>query len=71
MDRLNSQGIPRRKLIWTLAQEKIVKRAIQTDSCLLCRNERVNEAGLCEICTSQLNDEELKAVDKWLSGVGP
>jgi hypothetical protein len=71
VDRLNSQGIPRKKLLWTLGQELIVKKAIKADSCLLCRANKVNEAGLCELCYSQLDDEELKAVDKWLSGVGP
>lgn len=71
MDRLNSQGIPRQKLLWTLGQSRLVKKAVKEDSCLLCRADRVNEAALCELCYSQLNDDELRAVDKWLSGVGP
>ncbi len=71
MDRVNSQGIPRQRLIWTLKQPKIVKKAIKEDSCLLCRAPRVNDAALCEVCYALLGDDELKATECWLSGVGP
>lgn len=71
MDRVNSQGIPRQRLIWTLAQVKIVKKAIKEDSCLLCRAKGVNDAALCEVCYALLDEAEFKAADCWLSGVGP
>ena len=45
--------------------------ARQIDSCLLCRNPRVNEAALCEVCWAMLDDDELKLALRWLSGEGP
>jgi len=71
VDRVNSHGIPRHQLLWSLGQVKHVNKARREDSCLLCCTKRVNEAGLCDVCYALLDDEELKAAEKWLSGVGP
>lgn len=71
MDRLNSQGIPRQQLLWTLGQRRHVLKALKEDACLLCRKGGLNEAGLCDMCYALLNDNELSAAERWLSGVGP
>ncbi len=71
MDRVNSQGIPRKQLLWTLSQPRHVKKAIREDACLLCRTRGVNEAALCDTCYALLDEEELKSAERWLSGVGP
>ena len=71
MDRVNSQGIPRKQLLWTLTQHRHVLKAVKEDACLLCRTKGVNEAGLCDTCYALLNDEEIRLAEKWMSGVGP
>lgn len=71
MDRVNSQGIPRKQLTWVLTQPRHVKKAIRENACLLCRSNGVNEAGLCDMCYALLTDEELRLAEKWLGGVGP
>jgi len=71
VDRLNSEGIRRSELKWALTQRRIVLTARRIDACLLCRRNRVNEAGLCDICHATLTDEELVAEEKWLRGTGP
>ena len=45
--------------------------ARKADACLLCKNPRVNEAALCEVCYSALDDDELRLATRWLAGLGP
>lgn len=71
MDRLNSEGIARHNLSWALGKPHIVRQAINENRCLLCRCSPVNEAGLCEICVVLLDDDELKLVNRWTTGIGP
>jgi hypothetical protein len=71
MNRLNGEGLPREKLLWALTRPDRVAVARKTDSCLLCRAPKVNEAGLCDTCMPLITAEELRLVEKWMSGVGP
>lgn len=71
MDRLNGEGIPRDNLLLALRDRRAVTGARRIDACLLCRNPRVNEAGLCESCYAMLDGEELRLATRWLAGVGP
>lgn len=71
MDRLHPEGIPRDQLIWVLTQSRLVRTAVRLDTCLLCCNHRVNEAGLCDICYCLLNDAELVLAERWLAGATP
>lgn len=72
MERLNSEGIPRDQLKWSLTQEHIVRAARRINQCLLCRRRRVNAAGLCEVCYALLVDPEEQAlVNRWLVEEGP
>jgi hypothetical protein len=69
--RFNSEGIERDKLTWVLGQTKLVQTARKIDSCLLCRRNGVNEAGLCSVCWATLDDKELEKATRWTTGVGP
>lgn len=69
--RINSTGLHREDLLWALQQENLVMKARQRDSCLLCRASRVNEAGVCRTCHALLRDEELRIVERWMSGNAP
>lgn len=71
MDRLNPEGIPRDELRHALATRRHVAAARRRNECLLCRAKPVNEAGLCEVCHSQLDDEELRLAERWLAGREP
>jgi hypothetical protein len=71
VERLNSEGILRRDLKWVLTQRRFVTTARRIDSCLLCRRQSVNEAGLCEVCYATLDEDELSLVEKWMRGTGP
>jgi hypothetical protein len=71
MERLNGEGIPRRHLSIALGDRRQVLTARKIDRCLLCRRPRVNEAGLCDVCYSMLDGEELVLAGKWLTGAGP
>ncbi len=72
MERLNSEGIGRSQLAWTLTQPHIVLTARRIDACLLCRRKGVNEAGLCEVCYILIDDpEETFLIRRWLTGEGP
>ena len=71
MDRLNSEGIPRYMLAVALKDRRQVLEARRFDICMLCRRDRVNECGLCEVCYSGLDGEEFRLAARWLSGVGP
>lgn len=71
MERLNSEGLPRWKLVWALGQPRLVAKARAMNRCLLCRKSQVNEAALCDSCTAVLDDEELRLVERWMGGVGP
>ncbi|HEY0867539.1 MAG TPA: hypothetical protein VGE01_09175 [Fimbriimonas sp.] len=71
MERLNGEGIPRHTLMLALKNRKQVADARRIDSCLLCRNRRVNEAGLCDMCYALLDGEELRMATRWMAGVGP
>ena len=69
MDRVNSEGILRHQLAIALKDRRQVMEARKADVCLLCRRSRVNLCGLCEICYSALEGEELRLAGQWLSGV--
>ncbi len=71
MDRLNSEGIKRDQLLWTLNQRALVYAARRWKSCLLCKQGPVNEAGLCDVCTVLLSEQERHVVERWMAGVGP
>ncbi|RYG38897.1 hypothetical protein EON81_02405 [bacterium] len=71
MERLNSEGIRQDELLYALKTRRTVQTARRIDSCLLCRRHYVNEAGLCDICYAQLEGEEAKLAERWLSGIGP
>ena len=71
MDRINATGLRREQLVWALTQNRLVSAARKEDSCLLCRSQRVNEAGVCVVCFSMLTDDELKLARRWLAGTGP
>lgn len=71
MDRLNGEGILLRLLPVALQDRKQVMTARKINSCLLCRRQGVNEAGLCDVCYAMLDGEELRLALRWLSGVGP
>jgi len=71
MERWNSEGIPRSHLKATLRRSEFVFSARRIDRCLLCRGDRVNEAGLCEFCCALLDQEEHDLVERWRAGVGP
>ena len=64
-------GIRRGELPFVLRQANLVPTARRIDSCLLCRRSRVNEAGLCDVCFSQLEGEEMRLANRWLTGEGP
>jgi len=71
MDRINSEGIPRKDLVQTLRDQRAVTTARRIDSCLLCRRGPVNDAGLCDLCYGMLNGEALNLAERWTSGKGP
>lgn len=71
MDRLNSEGLPRDQLKLALKDRAVVEKHRKLDRCLLCCAPNVNEAALCHVCWSLLDDEELKLAQRWLIGVGP
>lgn len=71
MERLNGEGIPRSQLAWALTQAHLVRSAIKIDSCLLCRAERVNEAGLCNLCYTLLQPNEQVLAERWFIGMAP
>ncbi len=54
-----------------LKTPRIVLQAVRTDSCLVCRGPKVNEAGICPLCWPMLSEEELKLAERWLNGSGP
>lgn len=69
--RVNSTGINRENLAWALTQPAIVALARERDSCLLCRESGVNEAGLCKCCQVLLRDDESRLAEKWRVGNAP
>ena len=71
MNRLNSEGYPRHQLLQVMRERRIVMDARRIDACLLCRRNKVNESGLCEVCYGMLDGEELRLAERWRSGVGP
>ena len=71
VDRLNSEGILRSRLIQVLRQPLEVSRACKMDACLLCRHRHVNAAGLCDACYTQLTEPEMAIAHRWLTGEGP
>lgn len=70
-DRFNREGVPRADLLLALRAPKIVRTAVETDTCLLCCARKVNEAGLCQMCMPLVSDEELRVIERWMTGVGP
>ena len=71
LERLNSEGILRDDLAFALTVPGKVAAARRRDACLLCRRPRVNEAGLCDVCTSGLEGREATLVNRWMTGQGP
>ena len=71
MARWNSEGIRQEDLAWALGQKHIVPMYVRMDSCMLCRAQRVNEAGLCRTCYSLLDNPELELAVRWMNGVAP
>ncbi len=68
VDRVNSEGVLRQELAWHLKEGRFVKQARRQDSCLVCCASKVNEAGLCDVCYSNLTEEELLLATRWLAG---
>jgi len=59
-------------LVLALQDRRAVAVARRLDSCLVCRREGVNEAGLCHACTALIEDPaEQRLVTRWLAGEGP
>jgi hypothetical protein len=71
VERLNSEAIPRDKLMLALRNRRLVMEHRKLDKCLLCCSPDVNESALCIVCWSLLSDEEYKLGERWLCGVGP
>ncbi|MFY9235070.1 MAG: hypothetical protein WAO58_11505 [Fimbriimonadaceae bacterium] len=71
MYRLNSEAIPRKDLALALRNRRLVREFRRIDKCVLCRRVGVNEAALCDVCYSLLNDEEAPLAEAWLRGGGP
>ena len=71
LTRWNSEGIRRDQLMDALKDRTVVRTARRVDYCILCMRRSVNEAGLCDVCASSLEGEELHLVERWVSGVGP
>jgi len=71
VERLNGEGILRRDLSFALKNRKMVSEARRINSCLLCRRIGVNEAGICSVCYSMLDGDELRLATRWLTGEGP
>lgn len=69
--RVHPEGVRRSELAWVLTQPHLVETAVRIDRCLLCRDQRVNEAGLCDICFSHLDPEEQALADAWCAGAMP
>lgn len=69
--RMNSEGIPRDDLPWALSRPDIVAEHRRVDRCLLCRSGNVNDAALCRLCYSMLNDQELVMALRWINGTQP
>jgi len=71
MDRINGEGIRRQDLKWALTQPRLVADARRIDRCLICRRTEPNESGLCIVCWSSLDDEELRLAQRWTVGIAP
>jgi len=71
MERVNSEGIRRVDLRLALRTRRVVAEARRVDTCILCRRHKVNEAGICDVCYSSLEGEELDLAVSWMRGVGP
>lgn len=70
-DRLNSEGIWRGDLLLTLKTPHLVRAAIAKGRCLLCQRPNLNAAGLCDVCYSQLQGEELRIATRYMDGLVP
>ena len=71
MSRINSEGIKRDDLAWVLTERRFVIEARKLNKCLLCKKEGVLESGLCNLCYSMLDGDELLLAEKWHRGTGP
>lgn len=69
--RVTSTGLRPDQLPWALQKPDLVETARANDSCLLCRAGNVNEAGLCKVCMSMLDDQNHRLAERWLSGSAP
>lgn len=71
LERLNSEGLLRDELAFTLTVPNRVAAARRRDACLLCRRPNVNEAGLCDVCMSGLEGRDYTLAHRWTTGQGP
>lgn len=71
MERLNSEGVPLRLTLLTLQTPHLVRDARNKDRCFLCQRPKVNQAGLCDYCYSQLDGEELRVATQYMDGIRP
>ena len=54
-------GLPRYKLLEFLDRPKLVKQAVASGRCVLCRAADIDQTSLCFICRSFLSDDERDA----------
>ena len=69
--RVNDEGIRRDELPFYLTRADLIARARAMDACLLCRRPRVNEAALCLVCWSSLDEDEVRQAARWTAGLEP
>jgi hypothetical protein len=71
VERYNSEGELREDLLLILQTPRKVLNARRIDTCILCRAKRVNESGLCVVCYSLLDGDELRMANRWMAGLEP
>jgi len=54
-------GLPRYRLLEFLGRPRLVKQAVDSGKCVLCRAVDIDQSSLCLICRSFLSDEERQA----------
>jgi len=71
MARLNSEGIWREDLLLTLRTPHLIEDARRKKRCFVCQRTSINRAGLCDVCYSQLDGEELREANRYIDGLNP
>ena len=69
MDRDNAEGVRRKDLEWMLKRPDLVAERRAKGQCFLCCSPRVNEAALCDGCTSLLSEAEVRLVTRWMENL--